>query len=60
MSRLDQVDLSLQLPKPEAKKELAEAQRRLVHLRLLLGGQIGPGEIGPPLCVVFEGWDASG
>jgi polyphosphate kinase 2 (PPK2 family) len=60
MSRLDQVDLSLQLPKPEAKKELAEAQRRLVHLRLLLGGQIGPGDIGPPLCVVFEGWDASG
>jgi polyphosphate kinase 2 (PPK2 family) len=60
MSRLDQVDLSLQLPKSEAKKELAEAQRRLMHLRLLLGGQIGPGEIGPPLCVVFEGWDASG
>ena len=60
MSRLDQVDLSRQLPKSEAKKELAEAQRRLMHLRLLLGGQIGPGEIGPPLCVVFEGWDASG
>jgi polyphosphate kinase 2 (PPK2 family) len=60
MSRLDEVDLSLQLPKSEAKKELAAAQQRLVHLRLLLGGQIGPGEIGPPLCVVFEGWDASG
>jgi AMP-polyphosphate phosphotransferase len=60
MSRLDQVDLSVQLPKSEAKKQLEEAQRRLVHLRLLLGGQIGPGEIGPPLCVVFEGWDASG
>jgi AMP-polyphosphate phosphotransferase len=60
MSRLDQVDLSVQLPKSEATKELTEAQRRLVHLRLLLGGQIGPGEIGPPLCVVFEGWDASG
>jgi polyphosphate kinase 2 (PPK2 family) len=60
MSRLDEVDLSLQLPKSEAKKQLAEAQRRLMHLRLLLGGLIGPGEIGPPLCVVFEGWDASG
>jgi polyphosphate kinase 2 (PPK2 family) len=60
MSRLDEVDLSLQLPKSEAKKQLAEAQRRLVHLRLLLGGLIGPGEIGPPLCVLFEGWDASG
>jgi polyphosphate kinase 2 (PPK2 family) len=31
-----------------------------VHLRLLLGGQIGSGEHGPPLCVLFEGWDASG
>ncbi|MET0764503.1 MAG: UDP-galactose-lipid carrier transferase [Blastococcus sp.] len=60
MSRLDEVDLSLQLHKSDAKKQLTEAQRRLVHLRLLLGGQIGPGEIGPPLCVVFEGWDASG
>src|SRR6185312_8138339 len=25
-----------------------------------LGGQLGDGTIGPPLCVVFEGWDASG
>jgi polyphosphate kinase 2 (PPK2 family) len=60
MSRLDQVDLSLRLDKKKAKEQLSEAQRRLVHLRLLLGGQLGPGEIGPPLCVVFEGWDASG
>src|SRR4051794_41647971 len=60
MSRLDDVDLTLALSKKEAKKELTAAQERLVHLRLLLGGQIGPREIGPPLCVVFEGWDASG
>ena len=60
MSRLDDVDLGLRLSKGEEKKQLAEAQQRLVHLRLLLGGQIGPGELGPPLCVVFEGWDASG
>ena len=60
MSRLDDVDLKLRLTKKEYKKELAEAQQRLVHLRLLLGGQIGPKELGPPLCVVFEGWDASG
>src|SRR4051794_17061462 len=60
MSRLDDVDLTLALSKKEAKKELAAAQERLVHLRLLLGGQIGPREIGPPLCVLFEGWDASG
>src|SRR4051812_30821036 len=60
MSRLGDVDLSLAMSKKEGKKQLKEAQERLVHLRLLLGGQIGPGKIGPPLCVLFEGWDASG
>ena len=60
MSRLDDVDLTLRLSKKDYTKQLAQAQERLVHLRLLLGGQIGPKELGPPLCVVFEGWDASG
>jgi AMP-polyphosphate phosphotransferase len=60
MSRLDDVDLSLSLSKKDGKKQLKAAQERLVHLRLLLGGQIGPKELGPPLCVLFEGWDASG
>jgi AMP-polyphosphate phosphotransferase len=60
MSRLADVDLGASLSKSEGKKQLAEATRRLVHLRLLLGGQIGSGELGPPLCVLFEGWDASG
>src|ERR671916_998411 len=60
MSRLADVDLTLRLSKDEEKKQLKAAQQRLVHLRLLLGGQIGPGEIGPPLLVLFEGWDASG
>jgi AMP-polyphosphate phosphotransferase len=60
MSRLADVDLTLRLSKDEEKKQLKAAQTRLVHLRLLLGGQIGPGEIGPPLLVLFEGWDASG
>jgi polyphosphate kinase 2 (PPK2 family) len=60
MSRLDDVDLTLSLSKKEGKKQLKDAQERLVHLRLLLGGQIGPKELGPPLCVLFEGWDASG
>jgi len=27
---------------------------------LALGGQIGDGTVGPPLLVLFEGWDASG
>ena len=60
MSRLASVDLGLRLSKKEAKEQLAAAQERLVHLRLLLGGQIGTGDLGPPLCVLFEGWDASG
>ena len=60
MSRLGAVDLSLKLSKSEESNHLEAAQQRLVHLRLLLGGQIGPGEIGPPLLVIFEGWDASG
>ncbi len=60
MSRLADVDLSLAMSKKEGKRQLKEAQERLVHLRLLLGGLIGPGEFGPPLCVLFEGWDASG
>ena len=60
MSRLAEVDLSVGLSKKEAKQQLAQAQERLVHLRLLLGGQIGSGQLGPPLCVLFEGWDASG
>ncbi len=60
MSRLADVDLTASLDKKEAKDQLAAAQQRLTHLRLLLGGQIGPGDLGPPLLVLFEGWDASG
>ena len=60
MSRLDEVDLGQRLSKKDGKRQLKEAQARLVHLRLLLGGQIGPKQPGPPLCVLFEGWDASG
>jgi polyphosphate kinase 2 (PPK2 family) len=60
MNRLSQVDLSAKLPRSRAEPRLAAAQRRLLHLRLILGGQLGGHDIGPPLCVVFEGWDASG
>jgi polyphosphate kinase 2 (PPK2 family) len=59
VGRFDEVDLTLRLTRKEEAKELAAQQARLLRLRLALGGQIG-GEIGPPLCVVFEGWDASG
>src|SRR5947209_12386528 len=60
MSRLAAVDLSQKLSKTQEKERLVAEQERLVHLRLLLGGQIGAGGIGPPLLVLFEGWDASG
>jgi AMP-polyphosphate phosphotransferase len=60
VGRLDDVDLSARLSKDDGATRLEAAQERLVHLRLLLGGQIGPGRIGPPLLVLFEGWDAAG
>jgi AMP-polyphosphate phosphotransferase len=60
MSRLSEVDLSARLDKKEAEQRLERASERLLHLRLLLGGQIAEHRLGPPLCVVFEGWDASG
>jgi polyphosphate kinase 2 (PPK2 family) len=60
VSRLDDVDLSARLPKKEAAARLEAAQQRMLYLRLLVGGQVGEHRIGPPVCVVFEGWDASG
>src|SRR4051794_41301726 len=60
MTRLSQVDLSVKLGKKKAVERLEAAQQRLLRLRLLLGGQLGEHKIGPPVCVVFEGWDASG
>src|SRR5688500_8220956 len=61
MERLDDVDLSLKLSRQEEAERLETAQLRLLQLRLVLGGQIGADpKIGPPVCVVFEGWDASG
>ena len=60
MGRLDEVDLSKKLSGSEQEEGLDRAQKRLAELRLILGGQIGKEEIGPPVTVVFEGWDASG
>ncbi|MDG6103349.1 UDP-galactose-lipid carrier transferase [Dactylosporangium aurantiacum] len=62
MKRLSKVDPGDAMPKDEAVARLEAAQERLLRLRLTLGGQIGGEEakLGPPLCVVFEGWDASG
>jgi AMP-polyphosphate phosphotransferase len=57
---LDGVDLTLRLSRDEEQKRLSEGQRRLLQLRLVNGGQLSEGRLGPPVCVVFEGWDASG
>jgi polyphosphate kinase 2 (PPK2 family) len=60
MGVLDEVDLTLSLDRGEEERELKAAWKRLAQLRLTLGGLIGEKRLGPPLCVVFEGWDASG
>lgn len=57
---LDDVDLSLKLSVAEEAERLEVAWERLTALRLTLGGLIGERRLGPPVCVVFEGWDASG
>jgi polyphosphate kinase 2 (PPK2 family) len=57
---LDELDLSLSLTRREEARALDRAWERLTQLRLTLGGQIGERKLGPPVCVVFEGWDASG
>jgi polyphosphate kinase 2 (PPK2 family) len=61
MGRLAELDLSKKLSKSKEAERLEAAQLRLLQLRLVLGGLIGDKPaIGPPLCVVFEGVDASG
>ena len=60
MGRLDEVDLTQSLTRREEARALDRAWERLSQLRLTLGGQIGERKLGPPVCVVFEGWDASG
>jgi polyphosphate kinase 2 (PPK2 family) len=60
VGRLDELDLSKSLSKKEERKELKRLSARLVQLRLTMGGLTGEAELGPPVCVVFEGHDASG
>jgi AMP-polyphosphate phosphotransferase len=60
MGRLDELDLSRKISRKEERAGLEAGWRRLSELRLTLGGQIGKREIGPPVCILFEGWDASG
>lgn len=61
MGLLDSYDMTVKLSSDEGERRLAAAQRRLLYLRLVDGGIYdGSGTLGPPICVVFEGWDASG
>lgn len=60
MGRLEDVDLSLKLSRAEQDRLLELHGQRLAQLRLALAGLIGSGKLGPPLCVLFEGWDAGG
>jgi polyphosphate kinase 2 (PPK2 family) len=61
MGHLDEADLTQTLSREDEERELEAAWKRLSELRLTLGGLIGEEKrLGPPLCVVFEGWDASG
>jgi polyphosphate kinase 2 (PPK2 family) len=60
MGRLDELDLGLKLSKKEEAERLDTAWKRLTALRLALGGKLPGYGLGPPVCVLFEGWDASG
>jgi polyphosphate kinase 2 (PPK2 family) len=60
VQHLDRLDLSLRLSRAREEERTAAAQRRLLHLRLVNAGLLGDGRLGPAVCVVFEGWDASG
>jgi AMP-polyphosphate phosphotransferase len=60
---LGALDLTKKLTASEEAARLALAQQDLLRLRLLMAGLLEAKEkleVGPPVCVVFEGWDASG
>ncbi len=60
MGRLDSLDLSHRLSRTDYAERLSAAQRRWLQLRLHLGGEMGTGDLGPALLVLFEGSDAAG
>jgi polyphosphate kinase 2 (PPK2 family) len=60
MASLRDADLTLKLDREESEQRIVKAQRHLLALRLQLGGLIEGAALGPPICVLFEGWDASG
>jgi polyphosphate kinase 2 (PPK2 family) len=60
MASLADADLTLKLGAVAGLRRVEALQKRLLALRLQLGGLIGGEAPGPPLCVLFEGWDAAG
>ena len=60
MGHLDKLDLTAQLHKEEYEERLHTAQRKLLELRLDLGGLLEDPELGPGVLVVMEGSDAGG
>ncbi|MBA3328916.1 MAG: UDP-galactose-lipid carrier transferase [Solirubrobacterales bacterium] len=52
--------MSRKLKRSEQDERLHAGGRRLAQLRLHLGGLVDGGALGPPVCLLFEGWDASG
>ena len=60
MARVDSLDLTAKLSSEEYDKRLREAQRKLLHLRLEIGGHLADSQVGPGVLVVFEGSDAGG
>jgi AMP-polyphosphate phosphotransferase len=60
MSRLSKLDMTRRLERDEYLTRLEDSQRRLLQLRLHLGGHMGDQGVGPGLLIVFEGPDAAG
>ena len=60
MARLDALDLTQRCLARRSGATRDAPSAGLLHLRLVLGGLVGDGRLGPPVLVLFEGWDASG
>jgi AMP-polyphosphate phosphotransferase len=60
MGRLEELDLTLKLSREQEAERLEAGWKRLAALRLALGAKLEGYGLGPPVCILFEGWDASG
>jgi polyphosphate kinase 2 (PPK2 family) len=60
MGRLDALDLGAQLDREEYEERLHLGQRKLLELRLRIGGHLEGHDLGPGVVVVMEGSDAGG